>query len=196
MHASTGFVPNELQPELENRLVVDPTLIPEYTQELSIHRKIRLAGRKLAEMTVNRKKQADKKQQATIYNPGDLVWTKLHRRSNAAQGIAKKMHLLYEGPYRVNAEIRPNAYLIEDDEGNILGAYNSRQLRPHREAKMYVQSEEETPEEFAEIHILKIGDNEDKDTMDCDEDTSGSNRKVNSEQLEKNRLGHRTGRYC
>lgn len=32
--------------------------------------------------------------------------------------------------------MRRNAYLIEDEDGNTLGTFNSRQLKPHREAKL------------------------------------------------------------
>lgn len=36
MHASTGFAPNKIQSDLENRLVVDPALVP--TQESSLRK--------------------------------------------------------------------------------------------------------------------------------------------------------------
>lgn len=129
--------------------------------------KIRLAGRKLAKMARKRKRQADKKQSATMYRPGDQVWIKLHRRSNATRGITKKMNLLYEGPYRVQSEIRPNAFLFEDEEENMLGMFNSRQLRPHRTAKMFMQPEDEVTEEIAEICVLEI--------QNYERDTNGSN---------------------
>lgn len=49
--------------------------------------------------------------------------------------MTRKIHLAYDGPYSILREIRRNAYLIGDADGNAIGTYNSRQLRPHREAR-------------------------------------------------------------
>ncbi|XP_024887669.1 myb-like protein V, partial [Temnothorax curvispinosus] len=43
-----------------------------------------------------------------------------------------RIHLVYDGPYRVAREVRENAYLIESLDGQPKGVYNSRQLRPYR----------------------------------------------------------------
>lgn len=37
---------------------------------------------------------------------------------------------------RIREIIRKNAYLIEDLEGQTLGVFNSRQIRPHRESRL------------------------------------------------------------
>lgn len=42
---------------------------------------------------------------------------------------------MYEGPYQIKEEIRPNAYLIKDLDGRTIGVYNSRQLKPHKDPK-------------------------------------------------------------
>lgn len=44
--------------------------------------------------------------------------------------------MVYDGPYRIKREVRRNAYVVEDLKGNVVGTYNSRQLRPNREAKL------------------------------------------------------------
>lgn len=53
---------------------------------------------------------------------------------------------MYDGPYIVQREVRRNAYPVQDDQGNILGTYNSRQMKPHREAKL---------EPYAEINVIQ-----------------------------------------
>lgn len=64
------------------------------------------------------------------------VWIKLHRRSDANRRLTRKIHLVYEGPYyTVVSEIRRNAYLVGDGQGTVIGTYNSRQLRPHRDSR-------------------------------------------------------------
>lgn len=45
---------------------------------------------------------------------------------------------------------RKNAYLIQDDQGNVLGTYNSRQIKPHREAKL-------KPD--AELNVIEMREN-------------------------------------
>lgn len=57
-------------------------------------------------------------------------------------------------------ELRRNAYLIGDLEGQPVGAFNTRQLRPDRQAKLKpedepeeYESEEESPDETQEEEI-------------------------------------------
>lgn len=49
---------------------------------------------------------------------------------------------MYDGPYVIRGIIRTNAYAIEDLEGSYIGAYNSRQIRPHREPQHKPVAEE------------------------------------------------------
>lgn len=63
-----------------------------------------------------------------------------------------------------------------------MGAFNSRQLRPHRTARMYVQPEEEIPEEIARILMLRIETNENEDTTVYKDNTNGSKGKSSKKQ--------------
>jgi len=42
------------------------------------------------------------------------VWLRLHRRSDAHKKVTRKIHLVYDGLYRINKIIRPKAYLLKD----------------------------------------------------------------------------------
>lgn len=64
------------------------------------------------------------------------MWIKIHRRSDKSRRLTKKIHLVFEGPYIIVREVRRNAYLIADEENNVVGVFNSRQIKPHREAKL------------------------------------------------------------
>lgn len=69
---------------------------------------------------------------------GEYIWTKLHRRSDQQRKKTRKLFLIYQGPYRIKREVRSNAYLIEEigPRKRIIGVYNTRQMRPHRTARM------------------------------------------------------------
>lgn len=43
---------------------------------------------------------------------------------------------MYEGPYKIIRKIRKNVYLIGNEDNEPIGVYNSRQLRPHKEARL------------------------------------------------------------
>ena len=73
---------------------------------------------------------------APQYRMGDLVWYKLHRRSNANSKLTRKIHLVYDRPYQIRNIIRRNAYELADLDGQSIGVFNSRQLRSHLEARM------------------------------------------------------------
>lgn len=44
----------------------------------------------------------------------------------------RKLFPLYEGPFRIQSEVNPNAYKVARISGEIIGTFNSRQLKPHR----------------------------------------------------------------
>ncbi|KMQ86653.1 hypothetical protein RF55_14311 [Lasius niger] len=141
-HRSTGYRPIDLHENMEEALTIDPRLKPtEECEEETINaqtteEKIQAAKENLTKRAQQRKIQADKHEEAKEYQQGDKVWVKLHRRSDANRRLTRKIHLVYDGPYIVQQEVRKNAYVIRDEQGNVLGTYNSRQIRPHREAKL------------------------------------------------------------
>jgi len=57
----------------------------------------------------------------------------MHHKSKKFRQLIKMIHPVYEGPYQIKEEIRPNAYLVQDLEGRVIGVYNARQLRSHRD---------------------------------------------------------------
>ena len=143
-HQSTGFCPVDLHHlNAEEALQLDPRLNPlpdnpedRPTPEEELQVKIQKATETLQKRASQRKIQTDKHGEADRYESGTQVWVKLHRRSDASRRLTRKIHLVYDGPFVIRHEVRRNAYVVEDHEGNDIGTYNSRQLKPHREAKM------------------------------------------------------------
>ncbi|KMQ91596.1 reverse ribonuclease integrase [Lasius niger] len=147
-HRSTGFMPVELHAGMEEPFRIDPRLKPmkeddelnegepEEVEDEIVERRIEEARETLKTRAQQRKRQTDKHGEAEVYEEGKKVWIKLHRRSDANRRLTRKIHLVYDGPYKISREVRRNAYLIEDQDGNTLGTFNSRQLKPHREAKL------------------------------------------------------------
>lgn len=144
-HRSTGCRPVDLHEKIPEPLTIDNRLkskkekednSEDRNEEEQLRRRIAGATEILEKRAKQRKKQADKHEEATVYQPGTKVWIKLHRQSDANRRLTRKIHLVYDGPYVIQKEIRKNAYLIGDTEGNVLGAYNSRQIKPHREAEL------------------------------------------------------------
>ncbi|XP_018405229.1 PREDICTED: uncharacterized protein LOC108781678, partial [Cyphomyrmex costatus] len=97
--------------------------------------RIRIAREKLKERANVRKRQFEKTTTVESYRRGDLVWCKIHRRSDARRRTTRKIHLVYDGPYRIRNVVRRNAYELEQLNGTFFGVYNSRQLRPHRASR-------------------------------------------------------------
>lgn len=89
----------------------------------------------LKKRAAHRKRQIDKHGEAEVYHPGTCVWIKVHRRSDVSRRLTKKIHMVYDGPYVIREEIRPNTYAVENAEGDAIGVFNSRLLKSHREAK-------------------------------------------------------------
>ncbi|XP_036147363.1 uncharacterized protein LOC118647170 [Monomorium pharaonis] len=141
VHTSTGFKPNELHEGQQDLLIIDERLKPRETEEndaddtveAKIQQKIVQAAEILKRRAAQRKVQTDKSEEAKPYEEGDRVWIRLHRRSDASRRLTRKIHLVYEGPYVIGRIIRPNAYLVVDEENQAIGVFNSRQLKPHRE---------------------------------------------------------------
>ncbi|XP_024868067.1 dentin sialophosphoprotein-like, partial [Temnothorax curvispinosus] len=129
-HASHGYAPCELNDGEAEQAWAD---------------KVETARRRLAEAARKRKIQADKHGTAE-YTPGQQVWVKRHRRSDASRRLTRKIHLVYEGPYRVREVIRPNAYLIEDLDGQTIGVFNARQLKPNRLPRLRGEGEPDETE--------------------------------------------------
>ncbi|KMQ90096.1 pol polyprotein [Lasius niger] len=157
-HRSTGFSPYDLHPERrEEELSCDPRLRSTerdhagVNPEVEYRERLQMAARTLQRRASQRKTQSDRHGEAARYEVGSSVWVKLHRRSDASRRLTRKIHLVYDGPYTILREIRRNAYLIGDSDGNALGTYNSRQLRPHREARY-------GPPGIARIDMLRRAD--------------------------------------
>ncbi|KMQ92275.1 retrotransposable element tf2 protein type 3 [Lasius niger] len=141
-HFSTGSVPVHLYPEIDEKLEIDPRLYPEEEERIDAREKKEKISQHLKKKARARKRQTDKHGAAKDFEPGDIVWVRVHRRSDASRKVTRKIHKVYDGPYRVREIIRRNAYLVEDIEGNAIEAYNARKLRPHREARLKTTGEE------------------------------------------------------
>lgn len=56
---------------------------------------------------------------------------------------------MYDGPYVIHSEVRPNAYVVGNEDGDAIGVFNSRMLRPHREPKL---------KSAAEINMIEVAE--------------------------------------
>lgn len=117
--------------------------------------KMREYKRLLRRAAEKRGRQAAKHGVAGEYLPGQQVWVKLHQRSDASRRLTRKIHLVYQGPYKVLRVIRRNAYLIADRDENPIGVHNSRQLRPYRGAML---STRDRWEELVDREVMRINE--------------------------------------
>lgn len=67
----------------------------------------------------------------------------------------RKLFPLYEGLFRVESEIHPNAYKITRVTGEMLGTYNTRQLKPHH-VPMWKPTEPPEVTEAAESQLPQL----------------------------------------
>lgn len=153
-HFSTGETPAELYPEKDNELRIDERILPAILRVKDRQETVEEIKRHLKKKAADRKRQTDKHGEAKEYKIGDMVWVRLHRRSDASRRITRKIHLVYQGPYKIKEIIRKNAYLI-DLNGQTIGTYNSRQLRPHRESKFKINREHD--ESSQQQNAIRIG---------------------------------------
>lgn len=132
-HASTGVIPAELEGRTPDLVIGPPESLKPLGNATRNLDKAKIQARQhLAQMAQKRKRQAEKHGTAMTYRPGDLIWIKSHRRSDARHAKVRKLFPLYESPFRVEAEVVPNAYKIIRPTGETIGTFNARQMRPHR----------------------------------------------------------------
>lgn len=139
VHSSTGFAPDQLHKDDTVRMGLDSTLLSDRGQEDDRQQRIQKAKAKLQSAAEKRKRQFDK---TTTARPYQEVWRKVHRQSVKRKQWSKKLQVIYEGPYRINRIVKPNAYELADGDGRLIGTYNSRRLRPHRTERLEEEEEE------------------------------------------------------
>lgn len=128
-HSSTGKSPEEIltgkTPDFQLSKVVSNFLPRQSTTNIEeIKRDVREVLFKEAQ-----RRQKSQKGHITKFQVNDLVLLKLNPTSNALEGLARKFHLLYGGPYQIANIPRVNVYqLVEPETGNIKGNYNARNL--------------------------------------------------------------------
>ncbi|XP_018317937.1 trichohyalin-like [Mycetomoellerius zeteki] len=152
VHSSTGFAPDQLHKDGIIQAGLDSTLLSDQRPEDDRQERIEKARIKLRLAAEKRRRQFDKTTTAKPYQEGDRVWCKVHRRSEKRKQWSKKLQAIYEGPYRISRIPKPNAYEVVDDEGQWMGVYNSRRLRPHRAENV----EEEEVVGQAGINMMRI----------------------------------------
>lgn len=160
VHSSTGFAPDELHKERTIEVGLHPDLLSSQQPDDNRERRFSQARIRLRIAADKRKRQFDKKTAAAPYQVGDKVWGKIHRQSNARKQSTRKLQTIYEGPYQILRVIRPNAYEVADMDGRPIGVYNSRRLRPHREARLKGLDEEEESEDELRVSMIRVGADE------------------------------------
>lgn len=88
---------------------------------------------RLADKTEKTKrKYEEKKHSINKYEPNDKILLKNRELPSTAEGIMKKLLLLYTGPYLVNKDNGDNTYEIRDPKTNkIMGRYNQSSIKPY-----------------------------------------------------------------
>lgn len=129
-HSSTGCCSTEMITRQKPRYFLDketqkyiPRATPAPDKNI-----MRFVKEQLTKMPLNRAKQQRSK--TTVFSRGDLVLLRTKTPSNAAEGIAEKFSLLYEGPYRIHQVPYANAYELMDlRTQRIKGVFNTANLR-------------------------------------------------------------------
>lgn len=130
-HMSTGFCSVEIltgkQPDYKLNEVLDKYLgnnhrpIEEFRQAVKNN---------LVRAALHRNRQFRK--QIIKLQEGDLVLLRTNIPSNAAEGTAHKLALLYDGPYVVSELPYPNTCrLVERGTNKVKGVYNAANLTPY-----------------------------------------------------------------
>ncbi|XP_019699903.1 nuclear speckle splicing regulatory protein 1-like [Harpegnathos saltator] len=114
-HSSTGVPPAWLEDRQVDLVIGPPQILrSQVVPRVDRDRLKESATEQLRVMARKRRQQAEKHGTATPYKEGDLVWIKSHRDPS-------------------EYEVHPNAYNIERLSTELVGQFNTRQLRPHRE---------------------------------------------------------------
>ena len=130
-HASTGQSPYEIIHGKAPTFMLDHVIKPYVPLRHSRVPDPRMVAK---EVLFKEAKRRQRQQKGHIYicQVDDLVLLKTNPTSCAAEGVAKKFHLLYEGPYRVIGQPFKNVYKISHPHSGVIkGNFNIRNLRPY-----------------------------------------------------------------
>lgn len=95
-HSATDCTPNSLQFKNSYNLEIDYRLLPTEKVITKWKDRIQIAKRKLQAAAQKRKTQFLKHGFTGPYEVGQMVWTRLHRRSDASRRLTRKIHLVYD----------------------------------------------------------------------------------------------------
>lgn len=130
-HDSTGVPPILLEknthPELEIKNIIS---FPE--QEQTKHISLELIKERLYTKSQKRIQKHDSKlNKITTFAVGQYVWLKSNHLSCAEDHEAKKLFLLYEGPFRIKKVVGHNAYELVNESNCVRGIFNVVSLKPY-----------------------------------------------------------------
>ena len=98
------------------------------------YNKIEMHNRLLHKAELLYKKETGKKKRIIPYKVGDKVLIKNRRLPSSIEGIARKLLLLYTGPYLVTQVKGNNTYEIKSIKNNkIKGVYNQTEMKIYYE---------------------------------------------------------------
>jgi hypothetical protein len=66
-----------------------------------------------------------------MFNQGDKVLLRSPRPSDTKEGLFHKFFPLFKGPYTIRKVVVHNACELIDEQGELLGIYNFRNLIPY-----------------------------------------------------------------
>ena len=104
------------------------------TGERAEHTKVEIHNRLLHKAELQRLREARKKKRIIQYKVGDKVLIKNRQLPSSVEGVARKLLLLYTGPYLVTQAKGNNTYEIKALNTNkIKGVYNQTELKQYYE---------------------------------------------------------------
>ena len=132
VHESTGCPPQELMLQQPVVLTFDD-LLPLFKPVLDTGQQVDQARFTLWRKAAARGARREKSKTLSL-TEGQPVLLRSQQETCTREGLYSKFFLLYAGPYIVERVIGPNVYLIRDDEGNQIGTFNIRHLKPYHVA--------------------------------------------------------------
>lgn len=128
-HSSTGRRPFEIMYGKPSTALLQPAINKYLITPREEITHIRTAVREF--LLKNAQRRVKRQKTSFTFRCGDLVLVKTNPMSSASEGIAQKLCLVYDGPYKITGLPFPNVYELSTLEGTLRGYFNTNNLRPY-----------------------------------------------------------------
>ena len=91
-------------------------------------------NRLLHKLETRRKKQNATRKNIIKYTVGEKILIRNRQQPSSSEGIAKKLLLLYVGPFVISQDNQNNTYVVSDPISNkVKGTYNQTEIKKYYE---------------------------------------------------------------